>query len=74
MEQEEYRGNIIHFVVEKRSGSKFFNATGYVVFYKARKLQSLKITGTLDHFTVEEQAKNEFLSIARILIDRQLRS
>lgn len=73
MEQEEYRGNIIHFVVEKASGSSFWNARGYVVFYQDRKLRSLSIAGTPDHFTVEEDAKQEFLSIAKILIDRRLR-
>jgi hypothetical protein len=74
MEQEEYRGNIIHFVVEKPSGSRFWNARGYVVFYHARKLRSLSIAGTPDHFAVEEDAKQEFLSIAKILIDRRLRT
>jgi hypothetical protein len=73
MEQEEYRGNIIHFVIEKRSGSPFWNARGYVVFYKARKLRSLSIEGSPDHFTAKEDAKQEFLSIAKILIDRRLR-
>jgi hypothetical protein len=74
MEQEEYRGNIIHFIVEKPSGSPFCNASGYVVFYQGRKLRSLRIAGTPDHFTVEEDAKQEFLSIAKILIDRRLRT
>jgi hypothetical protein len=74
MEQEEYRGSIIHFAIEKPSGSNFWNATGYVVFYKARKLQSLRITGTPDYFTVKKEAREEFLSIAKILIDRQLRT
>ncbi len=73
MEQEEYRGNIIHFVIERRSDSRYWNAAGYVVFYQARKLRSLRIEGTPDHFTVEEDAKQEFLSIAKILIDRRLR-
>jgi hypothetical protein len=73
MEQEEYRGNIIHFVVEQPSGSQFWNARGYIVFYEAQKVQSLSIAGTPEHFTVEEDAKQEFLSIAKILIDRRLR-
>jgi hypothetical protein len=73
MEQEEYRGNLIHFVVEKSSSSQFWNARGYVVFYEAPKLRSLPITGTPDHFTTQDDAKEEFLSIARILIDRRLR-
>ncbi len=73
MEQEEYRGNLIHFVVEKSSGNDCWNARGYVVFYEAPKLRSLPITGTPDHFTAQEDAKQEFLSIAKILIDRRLR-
>ena len=65
MEQEEYRGNVVHFVVEKRSDSPYRNATGYLVFYQARKLRSLRIEGTPNHFTLEEDAKQEFLSIGR---------
>jgi hypothetical protein len=34
MEQEEYRGNVIHFVVEKRSDRPYWNATGYTVSIK----------------------------------------
>jgi hypothetical protein len=33
----------------------------------------LRIAGTPDHFTVQDDAKQEFLSIAKILIDRRLR-
>jgi hypothetical protein len=74
MEQEEYRGNIIHFVVEPSSTAPFWKASGYVVFYRARKLRSLQIEGSVDLFRSPEDAKQELLSIAKILIDRRLRS
>jgi hypothetical protein len=73
MEQEEYRGNLIFYVLENSPGGKFWNATGYVVFYGGPRLRSLPISGTPNRFTTQEAAKDEFLDIAKILIHRRLR-
>jgi hypothetical protein len=73
MNEEEYRRNFIHYEVTNAPGSRFWNATGYVVFFEGRKLRSLPISGTPDRFTTEEAAKDEFLDIAKILINRRLR-
>lgn len=44
-----------------------------IVFPGAEKFQAFNVARALEQFTLEEDAQQEFLEIARILIGRRLR-
>ncbi len=70
MEQEEYRGSVIHYEINNANG--FWNATGHGELTVNNILRSFAITGPVDRYTSRDDAKKDILKKAKEWIDRQL--
>ena len=70
MEQEEYRGSVIHYEINNPNG--FWNATGHGELIVNDILRSFAITGPIDKYTSRDDAKEDILKKAKEWIDRQL--
>jgi hypothetical protein len=74
METETYRDCTICFEILQPVGTQFWNARGRIEYYEGMTFCSVNLTGSVNRFSSEEDAKRDFVAKAKSWADRRSRA
>ena len=73
-EVHRYRGHTIRFTVQRNSTTLYWRARGTIEYTEAGRFWTFIMTGAIDTFTTEGEAKDGFIQQAKKWVDDRLGS
>jgi hypothetical protein len=71
MDEQTYHDHVIKVTVSQDPDIKLWNARGQIEFFEGGTLRTIQLTGPINRFTSDAEAKSDFIQQAKRWIDER---